>query len=192
MEAAPIPPDLVEAFPESLHSHVRAVLAVIPGTAQPRSAADIGSITLNGRPLRIPARIYLPEPDWREIDSLAAVERSIAACLYTLHHDGHVRQRALERVATLDQMWAAPFVLQLLGEYVIELVTGAASLLQGPPKDAFVVFLRENPEFLELIAQRATSYWNVYYRTQFRKREDYPAFPAIATLRQWLYPGTAS
>jgi hypothetical protein len=192
MEASAIQPDLTEAFPESLRSHVREVLAVLPTSGQPRSPDDIGAITLHGKPLRIPARIYRPEPEWREIDSLPAVEQLIAACLYTRHHDGYVRQRALERAITIDETWVAPFVLQFLGEYVLELVTRVAAVLTGPPRLAFVTFLRENPGFLDLTTQRATSYWNEYHRTQFWRREDYPAFVALMTLRRWLSGDTAA
>jgi len=191
MEAAAIQPDLTEAFPESLRSHVREVLAVLP-TPQPRRPDDIGAITLHGKPLRIPARVYHPEPDWREIDSLPAIEQLIAACLYTRHHDGYVRQRALERAITIDEVWVAPFVLQLLGEYVLELVAKVAVVLTGPPRHAFVSFLRENPGFLDLTTQRATSYWNEYHRTQFARHEDYPAFFALITLRRWLSGDTAA
>jgi hypothetical protein len=191
MEAAGIQPDLSEAFPARLRPHVRTVLAVLPASAQPRSDDDIGTITLDGEPLRIPARLYHPEPDWGAIDSLPAIEQSIAACLYTRHHDGHVRQRALERVTTMDDTWVAPFVLQLLGEYVVELVTRVAAVVTGPPRRAFVSFLRENPGFLDLTTQRATSYWDAYYRPQFTRREDYPAFIALTTLRRSLLDDTA-
>jgi hypothetical protein len=34
--------------------------------------------------------------------------------------------------------------------------------------------------------RRESSYWNEYYRAQFWRREDYPAFSALMTLRQWL------
>jgi hypothetical protein len=61
---------------------------------------------------------------------------------------------------------------------MFELVEQAASLLEQQPKSAYALFLRENPDFLRLTTNRATSYWNEYYR----KREDYPALRAIATL----------
>ena len=103
----------------------------------------------------------------------------------TRHHDGYVRERALAHLPPVEEPWMAPFVIQLLGEYVIELVERAATLIEGPPNPAFVVFLRENAGFLGLTAQRAASYWNEYHRRRFRKREEYPAFPAIATLLRW-------
>ena len=86
---------------------------------------------------------------------------------------------------------AAPFIIQLLGEYVIELVERAASLIESAPKAGYVAFARENPDFLRLTTQRAASYWNVYYRGRIRKRADYPAFPALATLIAWSSSETA-
>jgi hypothetical protein len=179
-------PVLIEAFPPTLESHVRAVVAIMQTPSHPRSSDDIGPITINGHPLRIPARIYHPELGSPDIASLSQTEQSIAACLYTRHHDGHVRQRALARALDIDEAWAAPFVLQLLGEYVIELVEMVAGAVKGPPKASLMAFLRENPSFLQLTTERATSYWNEYYRGRFSRREDYPALSAIATLRDWL------
>ena len=180
-------PDFTEAFPDGLSARVRAVLEAtsLGPSTQKRSQDDIGPITLNGQQLRIPARIYNPEPDWAIVRSLGDVERSIAACLFTRHHDGRVRERALTRVPVSVEPWAAPFVIQLLGEYVIELVERAASLIEGAPKAGYVAFARENPDFLRLTTQRATSYWNAYYRDRIRKRANYPAFPALATLIRW-------
>ena len=187
-------PELTEAFPEDLRESVRAVLEATSREQSPlvRSPNDIGLVTLNGERLRIPARIYRDEPDWSWVRSRKPVERSVAACLYTRHHDGYVRERALSHLPPVEAPWMAPFVIQLLGEYVIELVERAAMLIQGSPNTAFVVFLRENAGFLDLTAQRATSYWNEYHRRRFRKREEYPAFPAIATLLRWRSSHTAA
>src|SRR4051794_11961145 len=171
-------PDFTEAFPASLLARVRAVVEAtsLGSPAQKRTQHDIGPITLNGQQLRIPARIYSPEPDWAIVRSLADVERSIAACLFTRHPDGRVRERALTHVPVSVESWAAPFIIQLLGEYVIELVERAASLIEGAPTAGYVAFARENPDFLRLTTQRATSYWNAYYRGRIPKRTDYPAF----------------
>jgi len=187
-------PDFTEAFPASLLARVRAVVEAtsLGSPAQKRSQHDIGPITLNGQRLRIPARIYNPEPDWTIVRSLGDVERSIAACLFTRHHDGRVRERALTQVPVCVEPWAAPFVVQLLGEYVIELVERAAFLIEGTPQAGYVAFARENPDFVRLTTQRATSYWNAYYRDRIRKRADYPAFPALARLIRWSSSETAA
>jgi hypothetical protein len=180
-------PDFTQAFPDGLAARVRAVLEAtsLGRSAQKRSQHDIGPITLNGKQLRIPARIYNPEPARTIVRSLGDVERSIAACLFTRHHDGHVRERALTQIPVSVESWVAPFIIQLLGEYVIELVERAASLIEGAPTAGYVAFARENPDFLRLTSQRATSYWNAYYREGIRTRADYPAFPPLARLIRW-------
>ena len=188
------PLDLSEAFPESFRTDVRTVLEALPKATDQlhRSPDDIAFITLTGERLRIPMRIYAPEPDWSWVESLPPIEQSIVGSLYTRHHDGHVRERAFAHISALNEAWVAPFVIQLLGEYVIELVERAALQLEGQPKPGYAQFVRENPNFLRLTIDRATSYWNEYYRQRFRKREDYPAFRAIDRLTKWSLSDTAA
>jgi len=45
---------------------------------------------------------------------------------------------------------------------------------------------------LRLTTDRATSYWNEYYRQRFWSRDEYPAFRAIATLTRWLSSDTVA
>jgi hypothetical protein len=185
MFVSPTPPDLVEAFPASVDQHARAAISMMPAAMHPRSDDDIAPIQLNGQPLRIPSRIYNSELGASTFALLPVPERGIAACLYTRHHDGQVRQRALTLAIEVEEAWAAPFILHLLGEYVLEIVTIAAQVTNGPPREGIMSFLRENPGFLDLIDSRATSYWNEYYRQQFPDKKDYPGLIAIAVLRQW-------
>lgn len=159
---------LAEAFPESLREHALRVVAVLPApTHQPDAQDTIGPITIGGRPIHIPFRIYSAELVASVCASLTPLEQSIAACLYTRHHDGHVRQRALKHALGIDAVWATPFVLQLLGEYVIDIVETIVNAIGEAPSERYVEFLRENQRFLDLTEQRATSYWNEYFRQRF-------------------------
>src|SRR5262245_9654046 len=114
-------PTLAQAFPSSVRTHVEAVWSIIPATALTPSSNDIGPVTLNGETLRIPARIYNREPNFLAVARLSKTARQVLACIYTRHHNGYVRQRALERLIESDHPWATPFVVQLLGEYVLEI-----------------------------------------------------------------------
>lgn len=177
-------PALACAFPVRLHGSVDSILAAIPGSGRQRSSDDIGALTLEGERLRVPARIYLPEPNWSQVASLDVLRRSIAGCLYSRHHDGYVRERALAHIPLATESWAAPFVIQLLGDYVIEIVERAAAMVNGLSTPGYAAFVDENPTFLELTSARATSYWNEYHRHRFPNRGDYPAFRGIDTLRR--------
>ena len=177
-------PNLNEAFPLRLQADVDAALTIMPMSDIPRSPDDVGPVTVGGQSLRIPSRIYNPEPDASAIAFLSEEQQQILACLYTRHHDGHVRQRVLEQVLKSNQAWVAPFVVQLLGEYVVEIVQLIQDHLSVTGPDSLLAFVRENPRFMELTAQRATSYWDCYYRPNFRYLKDYPGIRALEILRQ--------
>jgi hypothetical protein len=83
----------------------------------------------------------------------------------------------------------APFVVQLLGEYVVQIVLavrcGLADIdVPGTAINrAYGRFAATNPAFLGLTYQRAASYWNCYYRNLFVDRRTYPSFPILASIR---------
>jgi hypothetical protein len=74
-----------------------------------------------GEPVVIPARVYNPELSPRVIGGLSHLEATVAAAIYSRHHDGFVRQRQLGTLLDADEPWTAPFIVQLLGEYVIQI-----------------------------------------------------------------------
>lgn len=176
-------PSLGKAFPRELRPEIEAIVPIIPVTDTLRSPDDVGPVFLNGQRLHIPSRIYNPEPDASLIERLSSIEEQILACLYTRHHDGHVRERALGRILDSNQAWVAPFIVQLLGEYVLEIVEIVYTHVSHTPQESLTTFARENPLFMTLTAQRATCYWDCYHRARFRSLEDYPALRALRILR---------
>lgn len=42
--------------------------------------------------------------------------------MFTRHHDGYVRQEWAREVVPVAEPWVVPFMVQLLGEYVVEIV----------------------------------------------------------------------
>lgn len=143
---------------------------------------DIGPVVLAGEALRIPARVYVPEPAALDVSALSTTQRRVVPCLYTRHHDGRVRQRYLEALLSSDEAWAAPFVVQLLGEYVLEILQVLDRGRSDLVRPTFAGFVSENPAFMILTRQRVVSYWSCYHRHRFPKRRDYPGFRALAAL----------
>lgn len=82
-----------------------------------------------------------------------------------------------------------PFVIQLVGEYVLEILVtiqhGLAELdTPGTSQHAaYGQFLAGNPGFLALTSQRVTSYWNCYYRSKYPDRRDYPGHTLLLSLQ---------
>lgn len=88
-----------------------------------------------------------------------------------------------------------PFVVQLVGEYVIDIVADIErSLDLGPSSPAAAVygrFVADNGAYFDLTSQRVTSYWNCYQRSRYPVRRPasgsefdvYPGFSLIESLR---------
>jgi hypothetical protein len=174
------------AFPAALADDVCAVAQTLPETRF-RSAGSF-EVWVHGEQLAIPDRLYHCEPCENLTAHLSAVQAKILHCLYTRHHDGHVRQHHLDRIIEATDPWIVPFVVQLIGEYVLEIVIaikdGLADInLRGSPHhQAYGRFVAENPEFLLLTSQRVASYWDCYYRNRFPHRY-YPGRTLIDSLK---------
>lgn len=142
----------------------------------------IGSITLRGQALAIPNRIYLPEPGSA---GGQGDEQLVRACLYTRHHDGFVRERQLQHLLGAEApIWVLPFVVRLLGEYVIEIVERIAAQADGATSPSAIEFASENTQFLHLTRQRAASAWACYYRSRFRRFSEYPAARVLHAMQR--------
>lgn len=136
-------------------------------------------VWVSGETVLIPQRIHfagfgLDAP-------VRSIEACMAHCLFTRSTNGYERQRALGTILTLNEPWSIPFVVALIGEYVIEILDDIAAAL--PLLDRAVVgqFLHENPTFHRLTQARVVSYWDVYYRARYR-RQDYVGFALIEAL----------
>lgn len=178
---------LLAAFPAALRTDAVEVAQAMPVARLP--ATRPFAVGVEGEPVVIPYRLYNPEPTSAVVETLSPTQRTMLACLYTRHHDGHVRQRYLRRVAEEVHPWVAPFVVQLVGEYVVEIVSAVREYLVGievPGSCLRLVygrFARENRAFLDLTYQRAASYWDCYYRNLYAARRYYPAFDVLDSLR---------
>jgi hypothetical protein len=183
--------DLSLAFPSALHGTVAPLVAALPvapfeleSVVTSSNARNCPDLILEGEALRI----YNPEPPRGMLDGLLDEQRALVACLYSRHNDGFVRQRWLGVMLTSHQPWVAPFVVQLLGEYVVEITAAIERFARErlpartEQRHAFSTFLAANPCFARLTEQRAISYWSAYYRRQYPSRPTYPALRALRAL----------
>ena len=99
----------------------------------------------------------------------------------TRHKDGFVRQANLKLILQSKQPWVAPFVVQLCGEYVIEILQDICGHLGSFNASLYGEFLRANPELTSRIEQRIFSYWDCYYR--LIPKQEYPGFRILDFFR---------
>ena len=160
-------PTLKSIFPMHLHDEAKAIAEIIPFTEYaPGYDPIIRTVKVGDSAVKLLYRIYNPVVD-SEIFSqqLNETQRNMLCCFYTRHCDGYVREHYLYYLFNLDQDWVAPFVFQLVGEYVIEIIAiinNASEQLLA--KNSYKQFIKDNPEFMALLEQRVISYWNCYYR----------------------------
>ncbi|TQS13610.1 GNAT family N-acetyltransferase [Microbispora hainanensis] len=175
------------AFPHALAHDVTAVVNTLP-TAGHAPSSSFRAI-VGDDSLTIPVRIYNPEPAPETLGALSPLRRTILHCLYTRHHDGYVRRRHLQQISGSLEPWVLPYVVHLIGEYVVEIVTDIHTALtdlstaDSPAHRAYGRFLADNPELLALIDQRVTSYWSCYHRRDFPRLADYPGRMLVTAMR---------
>lgn len=131
--------------------------------------------------LRIPYRVYWAVSEIREA-GLAGCEKHLLDCILTRHHDGFERERRLQEILTVREPWVPAFVVQLAGEYVLEILDRIRRNLDL--LDAlYGEFLRGNPELHRKTAARVQRYWNCYYRP-YSSRAQYPGFAVLDFLEK--------
>lgn len=166
--------DLAMAFPSSVRREALEVLSEFPPVAH---GSKTFSAWLDHEEVRIPWRIY---HDQAQIPSKlsTSIQDEIVACLLTRHHDGLIRQQNLRSIFGSKNQWTVPFVVQLAGEYVIEIITDIQASLPTLDKEQYSAFLHSNRDLLVKTEQRTRSYWNCYYRDRF-SWDSYPGRDVI-------------
>ena len=177
-----------DALPSAVRAAVSKVVAELP-PAQWEPAGRF-AVVVEGEKLEIPERIYNPEISNDVTERWSRVERNVYACLYTRHHDGHTRQRHLRSILSLSETWVPPFVIRLIGEYVIEILADIRAGLSdleahGTPRRAqYATFVAATPNFMALMSARVISYWHSYDRFDYPSLADYPGSQRISMLRR--------
>jgi hypothetical protein len=178
---------LVGAFPSQLAGDVRSVLTAVPVARL--APLEPFQIEVEGETVAIPSRIYNEEPNADLAPSLTGTQQVILHCLYSRHNDGWVRQRHLEQIMESSEPWVVPFVVQLAGEYVLEILEAISRGLPGlaVPDSAqrrlYGEFIARNPAFFARTERRVVSYWSCYYRWKYGTFGTYPGCALLEAFR---------
>jgi len=165
---------LEAAFPAEMREHALTALETFPEPEHP--PWDKFSVKVSGQTVVIPYRLY-HSPTLISSEHLTDLQSNLVDCLLTRHHNGFIRQQHLARIIHSRHLWVPPFVVQLLGEYVVEVIAVIFDNLNDLDRSLYRSFLLENPDFLAQTSQRVSSYWHCYYRDQNRK--DYAGFKVL-------------
>ena len=174
------------AFPSTVRASLGPVFEAIPAAKQAPSPDDIGPLVLNGETLRIPYRVYATEPPAHLASALSQQQRIALCCLFTRHNSGFVRERMLHEILEEEPApWAYAFAIQLLGEYVIEILEVLWTRRGALRSEQCLALLNENPKFVALTKKRIVSYWNCYFRSRSPRLVDHVGFRVADELGLW-------
>lgn len=165
----------INAFPTSLTTEVKSLLDKLEWSTQHKST-ECFQIDFNGQTLNIPYRIYYDEPIQQ---NLSDNETFLLDCIFTRHHNGYLREKKLRQILKSDNYVATPFIAQLLGEYVIEILATIKNNLSSTQLDNLIKLKADNEKFFQTTEKRIQSYWNCYYKRTTTNRDDYVGFQIL-------------
>ena len=160
---------LGEAFPQSLHTLATEAAIYASVQLQASQWTEQFEALLDGEIVQIPARLRFRNNHADE--ALSGDIRLMVRCLRSRSCDGFERQRAVRDLLRDAQPWVAPFIVALIGEYLVEILDDVADAFGESVPDSIVEFVKENPAYWFLTKQRVSSYWDVYYRRSTRKQD---------------------
>lgn len=171
--------ELAQAFPASVQDDILRVTGILP---HPPNEIWRFRSSIEGQTIFIPYRIH-HDPAVIDRARLTPLQEQLLDCLLTRHHNGFVREKYLRSIVASNQAWIPPFVVQLVGEYVMEILIAIRDDLHNLDPQVYRRFLLDNPTLLSLTKARVTSYWDCYYRCGYR-REDYAGFQIVNYLER--------
>ena len=170
----------INAFPRSLTPQVNSMLDKLLLIAELNST-DCFQISYEKEVLSIPYRIYYVEPIQH---NLTDNEKLLLNCIFTRHHDGYVREKHLKSILMSNNYLATPFIAQLLGEYVIEILNVIKNNLSNGLLDNLIRLKADNKLYFYKTEQRIQSYWDCYYRSKFSEKTGYVGFQILKAITE--------
>lgn len=180
---------IIHSFPSTLKQEVEVVVDFLWDKNFDIHPTVEQAVVLNGESLIIPGRLYFIIPTETMGNDLTELQQTILRCLYLRHSNGFVRQQQLEKLIGKTDYFITPFVFQLLGEYVIEILDIIHLQITEKTLPNYIRFITENPKYWQQTESRMASYWNEYYRISHKKLTQHMGRKIINRIKQELTHG---
>lgn len=177
-------PELAAAFPVEHQAIALSAAEVAVRMLADKQWTERFAVTVNGQQILIPARLRFAT------EHFALTEKDApwicVRALQTRSFNGYERQRAARDLLADFPAWGAPFIVALIGEYLVEILVDVTSAMTPEMERTLGAFAADNKPYWETTKRRVASYWNAYYRhtpngyyrTAFTRRE-YVGFQII-------------
>jgi hypothetical protein len=180
-------PELAAAFPFEHQAIASSAAEAAVRMLADKQWTERFAVTVNGQQILIPARLRFAT------DHSALTEKDapwiFVRALQTRSFDGYERQRVARDLLANFPAWGAPFIVALIGEYIVEILADVAAAMTPEIEHTLGTFIANNIPYWETTKRRVASYWNLYYRdtassdcrTAFTRRE-YVGFQLVDRL----------
>ncbi|NDV58229.1 hypothetical protein [Bacteroides sp. 519] len=158
-----------EAFPLEIREEIKSLLTKFDIETM-HSTKGFEKAVVGEGIIDIPSRIYYRPPYSLNDSKFTQTEKEILNCIFSRHSDGYIRQKAILNIISSDKEWTIPYVMRIIGEYVIEILIDINKHFERINKSNLVLFIQQNPAFYNRIHSRVGSYWDCYYRYQFPEK----------------------
>ena len=188
---------LLKSFPKKWKNEVERVLNILPldkteikffggNIYKVRNLIHTSEyeISLKSERLIIPYRLYFDEPKEAKEKRLSEIEKEILNCIYLRHHDGYLRERRLNNLLNSNNEFIIPFTIQLLGEYVFEILEVLEKHINESNLNSYKAFTNENPKYWKRTESRMSSYWDAYYRYKSPKLKEYLGYELVQRIKK--------
>lgn len=91
----------------------------------------------------------------------------VAACLGARSHDGYLRQLSIEALLREPRPWSVPYLVEAVGEYVVEILQVLEGRLPGEFGSHFAAYLIANEDHFSRLCRQCVSYWNEFDRYRY-------------------------
>ena len=135
-----------KAFPVKIRREVDSLLTKF--TVETKHSTHRGETVVIGEEnFEIPDRIYYNPPYSLTNSKFTRKEQEICNCIFSRHNDGYIRQKAIQNIIGSDNYWTIPYIVRIIGEYVIEILNDIDSDFELINKSNLTSFVRQNPKF---------------------------------------------
>lgn len=155
---------ILNSFPAAFKQDVEKMIGILPLEKEYLISPDSQTYYLDKEVIAIPSRLYVDEPDPLNETNLSDQQKMILNCIFLRHDNGYIRQKRLESLIDKTEYFIVPFVFQLLGEYVIEILFVLDRHINDNTIDDYVKFIGQNEKYWSKTQRRVISYWDAYYR----------------------------
>ena len=172
---------LAEASPKALCAEATQAAEGVLRCLHEKQWTDRFDVKVGEQVVSIPGRLHFSSTPPAQAE--AGAPHLVTLCLASRSHDGFQRQWAVRPLLPVVQPWSAPYIVALIGEYVIEILDDISEGLTPSSSAVLAEFVTANPAYWHLTRQRVASYWDAYYRARF-ERSAYVGFKLVEALAE--------